>query len=226
MFNNFSNQWICCLSIAFAGCALRAQAQESTWVAPLGEKDWVILSYNKIPPNKVTFSDGGFLVNVKSSAGPIVHKLEGAKRVIGFSIKGKLAGLKKLEAGGFDEDSVFRLGLVAAGSQTLTGPRRWFAADWVKKLFSLAPEGSGLDKIYFFNLTNRADLVGKLRTHPKSNLIVEDIFASQNQEGIFAVSKKLTAPIDTVALWISIDGDDSKSEFQTSVSEIKLTVAK
>ena len=125
----------------------------------------------------------------------------------------------------FDEDSILRFGFVGIGNQTLTGPQKWFAADWVKKLFSLAPKGTGLDKIYFFNVTNRSELNGKSRLHPKSDLLVETVFAQHEKEGVFSFSKTLNSPIEAAAIWISIDGDDTQSEYETTISEIKLRVS-
>lgn len=186
---------------------------------------WISLSYNKIQANIVDFSDLSLKVKVQSSAGPIVYKLDQAKNVLGFTVKGKLEGSKKIEQNSFDEDSILRLGLVATGTQTLTGPKKWLAADWVKKLFSLAPEGLGLDKIYLFNISNRQDQISKKREHPKSDLIVEKVIAYQNDQGAFELNYKLDEPINTAAIWISIDGDDTKSEFEITLSQIKLLIS-
>ena len=191
---------------------------------PLKESAWIALTYNKIPSNKVSFHDDTLTVKVKHSAGPIVHKLEKTSKVVEFFVKGKVTGTKIKESGPFDEDSVLRFGLVAIGQQTLSGPKKWLAADWVKKLFALAPKGTGLDKIYFFNLTNRHELVGKSRAHPKSDLIVENIFANTGNDASFEVRKKIEPSIEAAAIWISIDGDDTKSEYETVISEISLKV--
>lgn len=201
---------------------LASQAHASGALLSLKQENWTVLSYKKIPANSVSFSEGRLSVNVASSAGPIVYKLEPILDVTGFTVKGSLSGTKKVETGTFDEDSALRIGLVATGKQTLTGPKKWFAADWVKKLFSLAPPGLGLDKIYFHNITNRSDLLGKTRAHPKSDLMVETVFANQQSEGPFEFSKKLDLPVKTAAVWISIDGDDTQSEFKVSITEIKL----
>lgn len=227
MFNNFSKSPFFgrLLVITLVGvCSTSAHATEVEITVPLKESSWVVLSYNKIPSNKVIFSSDALTVEVKNSAGPVVHKLTKTGKITKFFIKGNVTGSKVHETGSFDEDSMLRFGLVAIGRQTLTGPKKWFAADWVKKLFALAPEETGLDKIYFFNFTNRGALLGKSRTHPKSDLIVENIFAEIEKNGIFNVSKKIEPPIDATAIWISIDGDDTKSEYETAISEIKLTV--
>lgn len=208
--------------IFFMFCSAGASGQ-TTEAISLQEKAWISLSYNKIPSNEVKFTGAGLTIKVRNSAGPIIHKLSAKQRITGFKIKGKFTGNKVSEMSAFDEDSILRLGLVAVGDKKLSGAKRWFAADWVKKLFALAPKNTGLDKIYFFNVTDRKNLVGKTRTHPKSELISENIFAVVSEAGNFELTKKLDSAIDTLALWISTDGDDTKSEFETLISEIEIT---
>lgn len=188
----------------------------------LKEQNWVSLSYSKIKANKVTFKESEMLIEVQKSAGPLVHKLEKPVRVSGFSIKGKLAGTKIAETAPFDEDSILRVGLVATGAKTLNWTKRMFAADWVKKLFSLAPRGTGLDKIYFFNVTDRRGLLNKSRSHPQSDLIEEQVVHVVEKTGAFQFQWTLQPAVETAAIWLSSDGDDTKSEFTLSVSEINL----
>lgn len=188
----------------------------------LNKGSWKSLSFNKIPAHELQFLDAGMKVIVKSSAGPLVYKLDSNLKINAIKIKGKITGHKKMENTSFDEDSILRVGLVATGSQKLTGVKKWMAAAWVKELFALAPEGTGLDKIYFFNTTNRDDLVGKKRIHPSSGLLSENIVWLNKSEGTFNFTHKLDKPINTAALWLSIDGDDSSSEFQVLLQNIEL----
>jgi hypothetical protein len=199
-----------------------SHAIEGEVIPPLKADAWIALSYNKIPPNKVSFGNDSLAINVSGSAGPFVYKLSEPQKIIGFTVKGKTVGLKKVETTAFDEDSILRFGLVATGKQTLTGPKKWLAANWVKKLFSLVPTGTGLDKIYFFNVTNRPELNGKSRSHPNSDLLSETVFAEHTSGGPFDFNKKLQKPIEAAAIWISIDGDDTQSKFETIISEIRL----
>ncbi len=189
---------------------------------PMSPERWVGLAFNRIPKNRLEFAAGEIRVTVDKSAGPLVHKLEAPVRVNGFKVKGELKGLKKKEAGEFDEDSVLRIGLVAVGDKRLNAVKRVFAADWVKKLFALAPAGTGLDKIYFFNLTDRAELVGRTRPHPKSELLVERVFKAVAAEGPFEAEYQLETPIETAALWLSVDGDDTGSQFELKLRQISI----
>ncbi len=183
---------------------------------------WLALAYSKIPKNQVHFNKATFKVKVAKSAGPIVYKLDKKEKINSFQVKAKLTGNKKSEKTDFDEDSVLRFGLVGVGEKTLSGVKKLFAADWVKKLFSLAPEGTGLDKIYFYNITNRPELVGKKRQHPKSDLIVETISKNITSDGEFDLNVDLENTIESVAIWLSIDGDDTASEFELEIMQIVL----
>lgn len=189
---------------------------------PLEQIAWLSLKFNKIRANQVTFSENKIGIEVKQSGGPIVHKLTRTISVSGFRVRGHLSGVKAVESGPFDEDSILRFGLVVEGKQTLSGPRRWIAADWVKKLFELAPAKTGIDKIHFFSITNRPDLIGKYRLHPKSDLITETIVSSLTKEGDFDFTYQFKEPIRVVGLWLSVDGDDSKSNFSTILTSIEL----
>ncbi len=197
-----------------------------SWAAaekiPLEKSSWVVLSYSKIPSNKVVFDERGLTIVVDKSAGPTVHKLKTPQVLTGFSVTGVIKGTKAKEKSDFDEDSILRVGLVGVGQQKLSGIKSFFAAAWVKELFALAPEGLGLDKIYFFNITNRPELLKKSRPHPKSDLLVETIAHVVEQEGAYSLSVTLEKPIEVAALWMSSDGDDSGSAFSTTLSNIEI----
>lgn len=221
MFSNFFEKFTLIGLSLFNFSVFPAMASEKLLV-PLEEKSWVSLTYSKIPANKIEFENRQLKVKVHKSAGPIVYKLDSAKKISSFAVSGTFKGSKSLETGSFDEDSILRFGLVAIGKQRLSAPQRWLAADWVKSLFALAPEGVGLDKIYFFNVTNRSDRVGQLREHPKSDLLVEKILWKVDRDGDFELSHQLDKPVEILALWLSIDGDDSASEYETAIRSITL----
>ncbi|MFP5520099.1 MAG: hypothetical protein ACLGGX_09360 [Bdellovibrionia bacterium] len=77
-----------------------------------------------------------------------------------------------------------------------------------------------MDKIFFFNISLDKTLLGQARLHPKSDLMLEEIVGSYPENK--KVSYSLKKPLDVVAIWISVDGDDNNSSFATEISEIKL----
>ncbi len=224
-FSRYVREVFLWIAMAVFSLSFYSQADGSEFAkvsVPIDQQKWLSLSYKNIPPNTVTFSKAAIGISVNSSAGPLVHKLAKSTVVNRFSLKGSYSGEKKIENEGFDEDSVLRVGLVAEGVNTLSGIKRMFAPEWIKTLFSLASDGQGLDKIYFYSITNRKSMVGKHRIHPSSQFISESIEKLATAPGDFEFNVVLSKPIDVLALWISVDGDDTKSKFLTTISHITL----
>lgn len=181
---------------------------------------WKSVKYRKIEANHIEFSKDQIRIRVNKSASPLVSQLPKAMLVNGFSVQGQILGSKIIEDGKFDEDSVLRVGLVLDGTKTLSTVKRWLAADWVIELFELAKGAKGIDRIQFFNITNRKTLVGTSRVNPSSDLISENIHSYINNEEKFDFTVKLDSPFKVLALWISADGDNSKSIFETRLNQI------
>lgn len=209
----------------------------SAWVAiPLGSADWKNEKYSKIPGNVVTFekpSDGSSSSTIKiavdRSASPLFHLLDGTKQVKGVRVRGKIQGklnlseTKRQGAKGAD-DFGLRFGLVVPGSKTLSGLKTLFAAEWVKRLFALAPKTSGLDRVEFFNVVQDSRLKGQTRQHPSSDLLFERFPTLVGDGGEFVVNESLANPIPALALWLGADGDDTNSKFSVEIKGIELDV--
>jgi hypothetical protein len=198
------------------------QAQNSN---NLFSKDkWVEISFGKkINSNTVEYSEDALKINVDSSASPLVYKFDKVIDVNSFSVDLEINGTMQdaVDKSKFEDDSYFRLGLVAIGENYLGSVGKLFAPDWVLKLFSLAPEGMGLDKIYFFNLAKNRELIGKERLHPSSKYIYEKIIAAKSGDSL-SFKSTLAKPLKSAALWLSIDGDNTKSKFSVKIKNIKL----
>ena len=195
---------------------------------PLSDGEgWQNLSFSKIPANKVTHSEAGLEVAVKASASPLIYPLKKPIQISSLSVKGEVNRLVKLaevaqgEKGA--DDFVLRVGFVIPGGKSLNWAQRMVAADWVLKLFSLAPKGSGVDHIYFLNLGQVEATKGREREHPLSDLIKEKNEWVISEPGMFELSANFSEPKTVAAVWISIDGDDTKSEFVTKLKSLELT---
>ncbi len=193
------------------------------------QTDWQVLSYSKLPSHKVAFKQSGLNISVNKSAGPLVYPLKNQTSVKKVHVKGTIK--KKIKFNGKqgtknNDDFALRIGLVVKGTQTLNFAKRLIAPDWVKSLFALAPKGTGVDHIYFFNAAQQPELQGKTRNHPLSKLIKENnqwlLKFDENGVANFDFSTHLTNPKKTLAIWISVDGDDTKSNFETLITELKI----
>ena len=188
---------------------------------------WQQEAFSKKSSNVFSVEKGALLVSVKKSASPLFFKLSEAKKITGFKIVGEFKGLpvfKNLSLQGKkgNDDYPFRIGFVVPGQKTLSGLYKFVAAQWVKRIYNLIPKGTGLDRIEFFNVSQNPAELGLKRTHYSSDLLKETIVAVQNTSGAFSVEHTFTTPIDTIAIWISIDGDDTLSDYSVLLSSIEL----
>lgn len=190
---------------------------------------WEQEKYSHIPPNKVSFSRDGILVQIDKSASPLIYALDSPRKVIGFHIRGEFRGLPKFQdvhrqgQKGFD-DYALRVGFVVPGKKRLSGLKKMFAPAWVAHLYLKVPDSQGLSHIQFFNATQNQSQVGTERIHPSSELIHESFFAHIERDGKFDYAYTLPAPLDASALWISIDGDDTQSIFDVLISALEISL--
>jgi len=202
-----------------------ALAQSGAVSVPLGDQaKWQVLQYSRIPPHKVQFTKAGLEMAVDRSAMPLVYPLPKPLAVKRIRVKGRVEGSLNIPAGrqgdeGYD-DYVFRVGLVEPGNRTLGSIQRRLVADWVRKLYELAPPGSGISGIRFLNVGT--DQIGRSRQHPLSDLIREEVVAAPRPDGRFDFEHVLAQPLQTIAVWLSSDGDDTKSRFTVKVEAIEL----
>lgn len=188
--------------------------------------DWQLLEYSGLKANEVTFSREGMRVRVDNSASPIIYPLDEPTRVSRVSVTGNLNKLLNVatESQGDEgnDDFALKLGLVIAGDKTLSAFQRMFSAAWIKTLFDLAPDGAGVEKIYFLNAVQHKSLLGRQRRHPLSDLIYENNAWLLDKAGDFSFSYELDKPQDVIAIWLSIDGDDTRSSYTATIHSLNL----
>jgi len=199
----------------------------AAFAVPLQQVDsWQLLQYSKIEANRVEFSQQGMTVNVTGSASPIIYPLEQPQVVRRVEVSGALSELLAIDANkqglkGSDDFSL-RIGLVVAGDKTLNRIEKLFSANWMKTLFALAPQGSGDENIYFLNAVQGSNMLGQQRQHPLSDLIYENNVWLLDKPGDFAMSHTLDKPRKVIAIWLSIDGDDSLSNYSVLIKSLHL----
>jgi len=187
---------------------------------------WRLSSYDRIPAHELEFSAAGLVMSVKRSAMPLIYALPGPLRIRSVKVRGQLSGQLAIPAGrqgqkDFD-DFGLRIGLVEPGTTRLTSRQRQTALPWVRSLFDLAPPGRGIAKVHFLNLATEHAQVGQKRRHPRSEHFEEEVLAAPDPEGHFDFGRTYQPPLETCAVWIAVDGDDSSSTFKTTLTQLEL----
>lgn len=189
---------------------------------------WYILKYDSLPANHVTFSGNGLSIKVDKSASPLIYPLtEDPLLIEKVSIAGhvnKLVSIKNPDQQGrksFDDFNL-RLGFVLLGSNRLSWLKRQLAAKWIREMYNLAPKNQGIDHIEFLNAVLSPNRLHIVRTHPLSEHIKERNVWLMDKPGAFSYSHIFSNPRHTVALWISVDGDDTGSSFTLNIKQIQL----
>lgn len=193
-------------------------------------KGWHLEAYSRIPSNEVATSEKGMLIHVQKSASPLMYQLPTTEHLTGFKVSGEFRGLPKLPITASEgekgaDDFALRIGFIVPGEKKLSGVKRLLAPQWIKRLYEQVPPGLGLDSIHFFNVTQNVKKVGQERVHPKSDLILENFFAAAETPGPFSYTHTLKKPIDAIAIWVSVDGDDTKSEYDVLLAKLELTTS-
>jgi len=213
-----------CLTLALTTFSIDAPAIE----LPVGDlQQWTTLEFGKIAPNAVSVSGGAMNISVRSSASPLVYKLDAPAVVTGVTVEARWTGELRIpeatvqgESGA--DDFVLKLGVVEAGERTLNWIQRRVAANWIKQLFRLAPAGSGVERINFLSTTQQPDLVGSRRVHPLNELLYETRVTHLRSVGAFVMSHEFDEPVTVLGLWVSSDGDDTGSSFELQIDRITL----
>ncbi len=198
---------------------------------PLDQADgWQVLEYSGIPSHEIDFTPDGMIIAVRQSASPVIFPIE-PQIVTTLKVSAEIAGVFRLkpyrQGDKGNDDFLLRVGLVYEGDQTLNFIQRSFAAKWIKVLFDLAPRGTGVERIQFYNAYSDPLLTDTARVHPLSELMSEH-FITYVPEAVADELRTIQFEVQpetdrrVLALWISSDGDDTKSSFRVKIHEIEL----
>ena len=206
--------------IPFVVLSLSAQSEV---LINFQQENWKEINLGKTPDNKFEYGEKIKIV-VSKSTSPTVFKYEEPEEIstIDFDITVLGEMNKPAIDTGFEEDSYFQIGLIAIGDNHLGAMGKLFAPKWVKELFSFAPEGAGLDKVYFYNVVSHKSSLNQERQSPKSKYMFEKFIFTKGDTGGKMLSYTLPKKLKTAALWIGAEGDYTSSEFTTTVHKIIL----
>jgi hypothetical protein len=218
------------LAALLSSCAAHAGAQAPDGAAvalPLTDAGaWQQLHYRNRPPHKLRFSAAGLRLEVEGSAMPLIHPLPAKLRVAGVRVRARIEGALAIPPGRQGEekfdDYVFRLGLVEPGERRLNFVQRQVAAEWVRRLYALAPEGTGIAGIRFLKVGADPAHLGRARQHPLSELITERVVALPAPDGGIDFAYRFERPLEAIAVWLSSDGDDTGARYRLDIESIEL----
>ena len=185
---------------------------------------WQNLKFSRIPPNEIRFSPLGLEVAVNKSSSPLVFPLAMRKRIKSFTAKLEIDGNLNPSGEKWPEDAYLRVGLVVPGSRKLGRMESLFSPGWIKTLFKLAPPDVGIEKIYFYNLVRDASFIGQKRSVPRAEGLIEEYIVAQRPVGQKSVDfhYSLPVPVSVLALWLSLDGDDTGSNFKVRLTSLEI----
>lgn len=190
------------------------------------EGNWRPLNYKNIPANTYSETEKGLKIEVNSSASPLIYVFDTPQTIQSIRVNGEIGQLPVIPANltqgdtGAD-DFPFRLGLVFEGDKTLNFAQKLIAPAWVKTLYGLAPENTGVDHVLFLSLANPGALSWKTREHPSSKgLFKETIVQHIEPNQAFEMNYDLPQSASILALWISSDGDDTASDYALTLKSI------
>ncbi len=191
-------------------------------LVPLEPGSWKQIPYGSVPTHLLS-NELGLKIAVKESASALVYKFDKPLRIKNVAISLTQEGVinyqaKKIGEKGAD-DFPLRLGFVIAGEKKLSWGQNLIAPKWVKELYKLAPKDKGLDRVHYLVVAQEKPLYAK-RFHPFSELLEEEIVGIV-EKGQFQGT--LSAPEgEVLGLWVSADGDDTKSTFNMTINQLKI----
>jgi len=198
---------------------------------PLTPENWEMLKFSKMKPNTFSSNNNGLTINVRESSSPLIQKFDKSfsfTRVVakGEIINGKInlkndqiQGLFKKKS--ITDDYAFRLGLVLDGDRKRPNFFSWFLLpSWVKKLYRIVPKQMGVDRVYFLNVVHNKTGLGKKRHHPLHKVLYEE-GVTQAKSGKFIIDKTFDKPMVIHGLWLSSNGEGTKSQFDTVIKSIE-----
>lgn len=211
------------MRLVLIGLLLFSVSQSIADVAINFKQDsWKEIKLGKSEPNSYQFGNQLKII-VKKSSSPIVYKFDEVQEFSELQFEASVDGVMNPNAKttAFEEDSFLQFGFVVVGDNQLGAMGKLFAPKWVSEIFALAPEGMGLDKIYFYNVATKKESVNQERQSPKSKYMFERIILTKDDLGK-TVSYTLLKKLKTTALWINAEGESTDSEFTTTINKIVL----
>jgi len=194
----------------------------------LSVEQWQLLEYHGIPGHALSQAGDRLHIAVKRSASPVVQAfstpLQATRLHIRAYIDGSvdLAGLPNgvVQGNQSFDDFRLRVGIIYEGNTTLDPFQLSIAPAWVRYLYRIVPEGTGIDHVEFLNSWTDHRLAGQQRQHPATPLWRERFLLETDPSGKINQTVMLEHDAQILGVWISSDGDDTGSCFNVYIEEL------
>lgn len=186
-------------------------------------KNFQPIIFDDIPQTNYQFKDGQLTAKVRSSSSVLMMPFDKIKPVKEISLKWKLnqGDLKITSLATHKEkkgdDSLFRVGLLIHGDAPSIP---FFAPAWIKKSSKILKLPSETLTYFFVSPLAKG---GETWESPYSSSINNIAGRSTKQDGGWYETKHQFAKAQKlVGIWLLADGDNSKSDFEIAVRDLKL----
>ena len=194
-------------------------------IIPLDLTAWKEIKFDKIKANKVEVVEDSLNIKIENSSSILIYPLQEAKELNKIKISGKLIGnlnFTKNQGNENFDDFTLKIGFIVSGDKKLSGLKKLFAPKWIKDLHLLIPKETGLSHLELFVAVKDKKLLNTNRLHPLSDLFHENFIFDLSKEGNFNFESKTKSKFKVVGLWMSSDGDNSKSQYSIQINSLEI----
>lgn len=144
--------------------------------------------------------------------------MEQTEKIKNIEVEGRVNIKKAITQKG--DDSYFQLGVIYAGDYRPGGFIKTFLPEWLTIVLSLS-EKEGVGEIDFFAVSEPGSKVDRKESIRSINLNFKTEGFINKSDGSFKFS---FSPKDKkiLGLWLRVDGDDSKAEFETRITKLSI----
>lgn len=189
-------------------------------VISLASNEWKAVHYRNIKANRVGFDPKQMIIEVNQSSSALIYPFSKSRSINAIKLEIILDG--KIITSERQDDFPLRIGLILRGDKRLNFWQRRIAAEWLLMVDQLAAPYGGVEAIESLLFYSQDQKIGfKNRTHPFSELFREQI-ATPIGADLKVYTHHFSSSKEAIGLWLSADGDESKSNFRIILKNIEI----
>ena len=191
-------------------------------IISLQENDLEHIQFAKIKTNRITYHNKFLQIDVEDSASFLLIPFVTVKKIKKVSFEWQSEGSPKVKNSQHEQerkgdDAVFKLGLLLLSDEQPFHP---FASSWMKRVDKLLNYPS--EKMIYL-VADAKHKAGEQWISPYNKRVTMIAVKSiVNKQGWYQASYQFEQPMDTVALWLMADGDNTHSRFTSRIKNIKI----